>query len=225
MEYVFEGKYVKEEAKKFITIPFNVWEICEDNVGEIPVHVIMDKINFDCNLDPLKNGYYNIPLTDEQAQDLEENTFYSVTFYINGKENASSEIESSPYSYENPIRKIDDIKILIQPWDGLCGQTCFAMIAGVTIEEASNIMHCREWQANMAKIVSSLDYVGIRHANQIIYTRGKDVELPKCCIIMEHLGRFSHYLVGFNGKYYDPNNGIMEEFDKSNIKGYLEILL
>ena len=38
------------------------------------------------------------------------------------------------------------------------------------------------------------------------------------------LGRFSHYLVGYDGKYYDPNNGIMTEIDKANIKGYLEII-
>ena len=124
----------------------------------------------------------------------------------------------------NPIRKIDGIETLIQPWDGLCGQAAFAMLAGVTIEEASNIMHCREWQANMGKIVPSLDYVGIRHSGRIIYTRGKDVQLPKCCIIMEHLGRFSHYLIGYDGKYYDPNDGVKDEIDKANIKGYLEII-
>ena len=183
-------------------------------MGEIPVHVTINDLAFDCNLDPLKNGYYNIPLTDEQANEFEENPFYPVVFTVRGKEN--NEIENSPYSYENPIRKVDGINILIQPWDGLCGQTAF--------EEAGNIMHCREWQANMAKIVPSLDYVGIKHANKIIYTKGKDVELPKCCIIMENLGRFSHYLVGYDGKYYDPNNGIMTEIDKANIKGYLEII-
>lgn len=223
MEYIFEGKFLNEEGKKYITIPFNVWEICEDNVGRIPVHVtVNDNMTFDCNLSPLKNGYYNIPLTDEQSEGLTENAYCSVVFSVNGRE--SCELKASPYSYENPIRKIDGMNIIIQPWDGLCGQTCFAMIAGITIEEASNVMHCREWQANMAKIVSSLDYVGIRHSNKIIYTRGKDVELPKCCIIMENLGRFSHYLVGYDGKYYDPNNGIMPEIDKANIKGYLEII-
>lgn len=222
MEYLFEGKYGIEDEKKYITIPFNVWEVCEDNVGEIPVHVTIGDLNFDCNLDPLKNGYYNIPLTEEQAAGFTENAFYSVAFSIFGKE--SPEHESSPYSYENPIRKIDNIDILIQPWDGLCGQTCFAMLAGISIEEASNIMHCREWQANMAKIVPSLDYAGIRHSNQIIYTRGKNIELPKCCIIMENLGRFSHYLIGFHGKYYDPNDGILTEIHMENIKGYLEII-
>ena len=198
MEYIFEGKFLNEAEKKYITIPFNVWEICEDNVGRIPVHVtINNNMTFDCNLSPLKNGYYNIPLTDEQSEGLAESTYYPVVFSVNGKE--SCELKSSPYSYENPIRKIDSMNIIIQPWDGLCGQTCFAMIAGITIEEASNVMHCREWQANMAKIVSSLDYV-------------------------ENLGRFSHYLVGYDGKYYDPNNGIMPQIDKTNIKGYLEII-
>ena len=33
MEYIFEGKFLNEAEKKYITIPFNVWEICEDNVG------------------------------------------------------------------------------------------------------------------------------------------------------------------------------------------------
>ena len=222
MEYIFEGRFLTENEKRYITIPFNVWEVCEDNIGQIPVHVTINDLSFDCNLDPLKNGYYNIPLNEKQAAELEENCFYPVKFTINGLDN--KEKESSPYSYGNPIRKIDGINILIQPWDGLCGQTCFAMIAGVSIEEASNIMHCREWQANMAKIVPSLDYIGIRHSNQIIYTGGKDVDLPKCCIIMENLGRFSHYLVGYEGKYYDPNDGIMTEIDKANIKGYLEII-
>lgn len=222
MEYLFEGNFKTETGKKYITIPFNVWEICEDNIGEIPVHVTIGDMAFDCNLNPLKNGYYNIPLTEKQSETFVENTLYPVTFTIIGKEN--TEKESSPYSYENPIRKIDTINSLIQPWDGLCGQTCFAMLAGISIEEAGNIMHCREWQANMAKIVPSLDYVGIRHSNQIIYTGGKDVSLPKCCIIMENLGRFSHYLIGFNGSYYDPNDGILTEIPMSNIKGYLEII-
>ena len=224
MEYIFEGGFEKdkENNKNYFPIPFNVWEVCEDNIGEIPVHVKVNGKEFDCVLEPIKNGYYNIPLTDAQAAGLYPKNFYSITFSINGKD--GSDKESSPSSYDNPIRKIDSMEVLIQPWDGLCGQSVFAMLAGITIEEAGNIMHCREWQANMAKIVSSLDYAGIRHSGKIIYTRGKDIELPKCCIIMEHLGRFSHYLVGYNGKYYDPNDGVQDKIDKANIKGYLEII-
>ena len=40
---------------------------------------------------------------------------------------------------------------------------------------------------------------------------------------MEKMGRYSHYLVTFDGKFYDPNNGIMKEFDLTKLIGYLEI--
>ena len=41
MEYVFEGGFEKEKEnnKNYFPIPFNVWEVCEDNIGEVPVHV------------------------------------------------------------------------------------------------------------------------------------------------------------------------------------------
>ena len=41
---------------------------------------------------------------------------------------------------------------------------------------------------------------------------------------MEHLGRFSHYLIVYDGKYYEPNYGVKDKIDKANIKGYLEII-
>jgi len=221
MEYLFDGEFHENGGAYHIHIPFNVWEVCEDQVGEVPVHVDLAGRKFDCKLDPEKNGYYKIPLTKENAGDLVERNIYPIKFSVIGYE--TKKRESSPYSEENPIRKIDGIESLVQPYDGLCGQTAFAMLAGVSIDEACNIMHCREWQANMAKIVPSLDYVGIRHSDQIIYTSGADFELPKCCIIMQHLGRYSHYLIGYEGKYYDPNDGILKKFNKDSIKGYLEI--
>ncbi|MCR5654561.1 MAG: DUF1905 domain-containing protein [Lachnospiraceae bacterium] len=221
MDYEYEGKCIVENDKKYLTITFNVWEVCEENVGSIPVHVNANDLEFDCKLSPINNGYYNIPLTDAQAVNFTVDHIYPITFTILGQD---KKITDSPYSYENPIRKITDMNVIIQPWDGLCGQASFAMLAGITIEEAGNIMHCREWQANMAKIVPSLDYVGIRHAGKIVYTNGKPVKLPKCCIIMEKLGRFSHYLIGFDGQFYDPNDGILKSLDPANIKGYLEIL-
>ena len=49
--------------------------------------------------------------------------------------------------------------------------------------------------------------------------------LPKCTIIMERMGRYSHYLVGYEGKYYDPNLGVIKEFDMAKMVGYLEIVV
>ena len=86
-------------------------------------------------------------------------------------------------------------------------------------------MKCREWQANMSKMIATLEYLGIRHADKIVYTLGKSVDLPKCAIIMERMGRYSHYLVEYGGKFYDPNLGVLKEFDMTKMVGYLEIVV
>ena len=132
--------------------------------------------------------------------------------------------KESPYSLEHPIRKIDGIDLLIQPEDGLCGQACVAMLAGVSIEDVVETIGCREWQATMGRVISGLNYYGIGHKGVIQYTGGKAVKLPKCCIMMEKMGRFAHYLIYFDGKYYDSNLGILEEYDFSKLLGYLEIV-
>ena len=82
--------------------------------------------------------------------------------------------QNSPYSFDNPIRKIDGIEIIIQPEDGLCGQTCVAMLAGVTIAEVISVMDCREWQGTMGRVISALNYYGIDHSDIIVYTEGKE---------------------------------------------------
>lgn len=220
MKYLFEQKVIIFNNEKVMEIPFNVWEVLE-NIGDYPVEVTIKDVCFECSLIPKRDGYYYIPLSNA-PMDFDTDTVYPVSFIIL-KEPQKMD-ENSPYSLENPIRKINSIKIMTQPWDGLCGQTCIAMLADISLEDANNIMHCREWQANMGKIILTLDYLGFAHAEQIVYTQGKSCELPECAIIMEKMGRFSHYLLCFHGVFYDPTDGILEEFDLSNMKGYLEIL-
>lgn len=220
MKYTFDTTIEKTENGGRIKIPFNVWEICKRE-GDVPVKVAIGETVFVCNLEPEGNGYYNIPIQEAICNNFKANEEYRVSFRV-----TKSGTEDSPYSTSNPIRKIDSMEVIIQPHDGLCGQSCVAMLAGITLEDAINTMHCGEWQATMDKIVSALNYFGIKHSEEIIYTNGKeDVVLPKCCIILEKMGRYSHYLVFFDGKGYDSNLGVLEHYDLTKIKGYLEIVL
>ena len=221
MKYEFEGTVEFRENENTIAVPFNVWEVCE-KVGDAPVRVCFDDVCFICELVPRGQGYYDIPVSQEILAKVTLGKKYRMSIEIVG--NVVAIGADSPYSVEHPIRHIDKVELVTQPWDGLCGQSCIAMIAGTTLDEASDIMKCREWQANMSKMIATLEYLGIRHADRIVYTLGKETELPKCCIIMEKMGRYSHYLVGFEGKYYDPNLGILKEFDLSQVIGYLEII-
>lgn len=221
MKYEFEGTVEFRENENSIAVPFNVWEVCE-KIGDAPVRVCFDDVCFTCDLLPKGQGYYDIPVDESTLSKVELGKKYLISIEIVG--NAVEVSENSPYSVEHPIRKIDGVELVTQPWDGLCGQACIAMIAGTSLDEACDIMKCREWQANMGKMIGTLEYLGIRHAEKIVYTLGRDVALPHCCIIMEKMGRYSHYLVGYEGKYFDPNLGELKEFDLTKVIGYLEIL-
>lgn len=221
MKYSFIGKIEKDDDNNsYIDLPFNIWEIFKKE-GNVPAKVKVNGITFVCNLEPKGNGYYKIPIHPQIMEQFEAGKEYPVTFRI-----TKYGVEDSPYCSANPIRHIDHIDCIHQPHDGLCGQSCVAMLAGITIDEASEVMHCAEWQATMDKIIGALNYFGLEHTEELIYTLGAPVvKLPKCCILLEKMGRYSHYLVYFDGKFYDPSLGVMESYDFDKLVGYLEVLV
>ncbi len=227
MRYYFSAKINKEDDHYSIELPFNAWEVTRYR-GIIQSEIVLDNNSFNCKLVPIdendNKGNYKIQLSETQVAGVNLDAVHKILMHIGGT--LIQVDQNSPYSFENPIRKIDGIDIIIQPVDGTCGQTCVAMLAGVTIPEVCTVMGCREWQATMGMVISGLNYYGIAHSDVIVFTQGADnVVLPKCAVLMEKMGRFCHYLVYFDGKYYDPNDGIMVEFDKSKLLGYLEIKL
>ncbi|SKC62904.1 DUF1905 domain-containing protein [Maledivibacter halophilus] len=216
MEYKFREKLLKEGLRTFISIPFNVWEVCGQK-GLIPVKVSIEDSTFECKLVPKGNGNYYIPITMAILKNLNLKEEFNISFELIA---ALTRINNkSPYSLENPIRKIDNIKI-IQTQDGLCGQACVAMLAGVKLEEVIKLMKAKKWQASLSKVIETLDYYGIAHSDKMVYKLKKDQKLPKCSLINTK----GHLMLFYDGKYYDPSNGILEEYDHQ-ITGYLEIVL
>lgn len=220
MRYFFDGKVEKQDDVYCIRIPFNVWEVCKLR-DIIKAELVLDNRIIDCELLPETKGNYKIHLSDEDVSHTNIDQVHKILLHITGSLIQMN--QNSPYSFDNPIRKIDGIEIIIQPEDGLCGQTCVAMLAGVTIAEVISVMDCREWQGTMGRVISALNYYGIDHSDIIVYTEGKEATLPKCCIMMEKMGLYCHYLVHYNGKFYDSNLGIIQEYDMSKLLGYMEV--
>ncbi|MCR5720284.1 MAG: hypothetical protein K6F84_06930 [Lachnospiraceae bacterium] len=223
MRYYFESKIEKGEHGYMMHLPFNVWEVCKLR-EVINASVVFDNKILSCILLPKEklNGTYEICIpygTKLSEEELGVN--HKILLHIS--ESIIRMDQNSPYSFENPVRVIDSMEVIMQPEDGLCGQACVAMLAGVTIAEVISVMDCREWQATMGMMLSALNYYGIDHSDVIIYTEGRDATLPKCCILMEKMGRYCHYLVHFDGKFYDSNLGVLEDYDMGKLLGYLEI--
>ena len=155
MRYFFTGKIDKKENGFVIQLPFNVWEVCKLR-DEIKADMVLDNEIIACKLLPKEKGNYEIHIEDKDAIKVDLAKTHQMLLHISG-----SIIEvspDSPYSFDNPIRKIDSMQVIIQPEDGLCGQTCVAMLAGVTIADVIRVMDCREWQATMGMVISALNY-------------------------------------------------------------------
>ncbi len=222
MRYFFESKVEKAEVGYSINIPFNIWEVCKQR-DVIEADIVIDNKIIECELHPKEKGRYDIKVADENSAlaGVEAGVDHKILLHIHGSLIETD--KNSPYSLDNPIRKIDSMEVVMQEDDGLCGQCCVAMLAGVTLAEVITVMDCREWQATMGRMISALNYYGIDHSDIIVYTEGRDVVLPKCAILMEKMGRYCHYLVYYDGKYYDPNLDVMTSYDTSKLLGYLEI--
>lgn len=220
MRYFFASKVEKNDTDYVIPVPFNVWEVCKQR-DVIQAEIVLDNNIIDCRLQPIEKGNYEIHIDQSAAINVELGAVHKILLHINGSLIRMD--QNSPFDFERPIRRIDSMEVIIQPEDGLCGQACVAMLAGVTIAEVISVMDCREWQATMGRVISALNYYGIDHSDIIMYTEGRDAVLPKCCIMMEKMGRYCHYLIHYDGKFYDSNLGVMEEYDMHKLLGYLEI--
>lgn len=220
MRYFFDGRIVKQDNLYSIRIPFNVWEVSRMR-DVIQADIVLDNKIIDCELLPQSKGNYIIHLQEDDISHIDINQTHKILLHIN--RSLIQMNQNSPYSFENPIRRIDHIDVIIQPADGLCGQSCVAMLAGVTIAEVISVMDCREWQATMGRVISALNYYGIDHSEVIVYTEGHEATLPKCCIMMEKMGLYCHYLIHYDGKFYDSNLGVLTEYDMSKLLGYLEV--
>lgn len=220
MRYFFQSKLEKNERGNVIQIPFNIWEVCRQR-DVIQADIVLDNRIIQCELLPKEKGNYEICLSQESVEGIEPGVVHQILLHVTGSLIRMD--QNSPFSFENPVRKIDSMEVIKQPEDGLCGQACVAMLAGRTIAEVITIMDCREWQATMGRVISALNYYGIDHTDIINYTEGRDAVLPKCCIMMERMGRYCHYLVHYDGLFYDSNLGVLQEYDMSKLLGFLEI--
>ena len=219
MDFEFKANLIKSVNKFFVRIPFNVWEVSGQK-GLIPVKAEVSGFSFECKLIPKGNGIYNIPVKKEVVDKIDPTNELNVKFkIISGLSRINS---NSPYSKENPVRKIDVISSLQQPRNGLCAQTSVAMLAGVSVEEAAKVMKSGSGQASLSKVLETLAYYGLAYKKPV-YTRGREAELPKCCIVNVRNGSRSHLLVHFDGKYYDTDGEILNDYKFENVISYIEV--
>lgn len=208
MIYKFSASIYMEGNRAFIRIPFNVWEEAGLK-GNIPCRVSVLGLTFECKLTPKGHGEYWIPVTKKYKSALAPGEEYEIG--METIESLTRINHNSPYSQEHPIRIIDAVETIpIQ--QGLCGQCCIAMLAGVPLAEV--VARMGKGNASWSKILETLDYYGISYAPKAVYTRGSRYQLPQCCIINND----NRFLLWYRGSFCG-----VTDVDPTKTVSYIEV--
>ncbi|MBQ9531796.1 MAG: hypothetical protein IJR70_06955 [Eubacterium sp.] len=114
-----------------------------------------------------------------------------------------------------------EIKYIHEPTDLQCGQAVLAMLTGIPTEKiVSELNNDRE--TNLKEMKDFLRSKGIQISDERKQTENKS-ELPKVCLLSLETPRCWHWSLYYNGTFFDPEHGIMNDFPESKRKYYWKI--
>ncbi len=113
---------------------------------------------------------------------------------------------------------------LFQPGDSkICGQTCVAMAAGVTIEDAVKAVGHKE-RTKTLELALALRKLGVECDDRLRIRRNGDGYPPRCIVKVSSGGKRNwHWVLMWDGKVYDPASLEFSLWPWQKTAGYLEI--
>ena len=102
-----------------------------------------------------------------------------------------------------------------------CGQAVLAMLSGKTVDEIIALCGTTR-ETTLKDMKNALDVLDIQYSNQRIEVNGKD-ELPTIAILSLETPKCWHWSLYFEGVFYDPEYGILQDFPPSRRRYYWEI--
>ena len=103
-----------------------------------------------------------------------------------------------------------------------CGQAVIAMLGNLSVSEVIKIVGT-ERETTLKQMLSALDTLKIRYSLERKTATSKD-NLPPICILSLETPKCWHWSLYFEGVFYDPEYGILDDFPPSNRRYYFEIL-
>ena len=116
---------------------------------------------------------------------------------------------------------VEKVKYIHEPTDLQCGQAVLAMLSGKSVDEIIALTST-DRETNLKQMFAALDELGIRYIRERRQVENK-AQLPKVCVLSLETPRCWHWSLYFNGVFYDPEHGVMDDFPECNRKYYWEI--
>ncbi len=95
------------------------------------------------------------------------------------------------------------------------------MLAGVDVQEIVTLLN-NERETTLKEMLYALDFYGIKYVKERKEVKDK-TGLPKIAVLSLETPRCWHWSLYFDGVFYDPEHGVMNDFPQCNRKYYWEI--
>ncbi len=102
-----------------------------------------------------------------------------------------------------------------------CGQAVLAMLSGKTVDQIISLVGT-ERETTLKDMKEALTALGIKFCEQKRQAQSKS-DLSSVCILSLETPRCWHWSLFFDGVFYDPEHGVMDDFCESNRKYFFEI--
>lgn len=110
------------------------------------------------------------------------------------------------------------INYIHEPTDLQCGQAVLAMVLNKTVREITDYLgNDRETTLKEMKTVFRSN--GVSVSDERIAVNDKS-ELPLLCLLSLETPRCWHWSLYYDGTFYDPEHGIMDDFPESKRRYY-----
>lgn len=105
------------------------------------------------------------------------------------------------------------MKILRQPTNQTCGQTCVAMLADVPVEEVCAAIGKRG-STKTRDVISALRAFGLRCHHRLVPLSSAPLAVRAVAKVSPPRGSGWHWVVWADGRYFDPQVGLAYEADE-----------
>lgn len=117
------------------------------------------------------------------------------------------------------------MKYIPQSTDLTCGQACIAMLANSSIEEAIKKMG-KDGSTDPIDIINGLRAFGIKCDDEFVKITQENPSYPPVCVLLVWFPTYGHWVVHYNGKFYDPEFGLLDQcVQHGRIGSYLSVYL
>ena len=102
-----------------------------------------------------------------------------------------------------------------------CGQAVLAMVLDKTVDEIVRYL-CNDRETTLKEMKNTLRNFGVSISDEKCSAADKH-DLPMMCLLSLETPRCWHWSLYYNGTFYDPEHGIMNDFPKSHGRYYWEL--